>query len=88
MPVAAGRYAGASAAHVDKAHRVCLTYNSGAVGDEQALLTVLASLWSYCAGLLTGSTDDMNSFLAKPGHIEALHSRLSRCREPCWLADA
>ncbi len=36
LPVAAGRLAGA--AHVDRAHRVCLACNSGAVGDEMHLV--------------------------------------------------
>ncbi len=47
LPVAAGRLAGA--AHVDRAHRVCLACNSGAVGDEMHLVfkfTALASLRS------------------------------------------
>jgi len=34
-PVAAVRFAGA--AHVARAHRVCLAFNSGAVGDEMHL---------------------------------------------------
>ena len=36
LPIAAGRFAGA--AHVDRAHRVCLSCNSGAVGDEKQLV--------------------------------------------------
>ncbi len=44
LPVAAGRLAGA--AHVGRAHRVCLACNGGAVGDEMHLIfecTALAS---------------------------------------------
>ena len=32
LPIAIGRLAGAG--HVDRAHRVCLACNSGAIGDE------------------------------------------------------
>ncbi|DBB07240.1 TPA: hypothetical protein ACH3X1_011804 [Trebouxia sp. C0004] len=63
LPIAAGRFAGA--AHVPRAHRVCLACNSGAVGDEMHLVfecTALASLRSQYASLFTGSTDTMRSF--------------------------
>ncbi|DBA83729.1 TPA: hypothetical protein ACH3X1_006263 [Trebouxia sp. C0004] len=58
LPIAAGRLAGA--AHVPRAHRVCLACNSGAVGEEMHLpfeCTALASLLSQYASLFTGSTD-------------------------------
>jgi len=74
LPVAAGRLAGA--AHVDRAHRVCLACNSGAVGDEKHLVlecTALASLRSRYASLFTGSTDAMRSFFAQPDHIGVFH---------------
>ncbi len=74
LPVAAGRLAGA--AHVDRAHRVCLACNSGAVGDEMHMVfecTALASLRSRFASLFTGSTDTMRSFFAQPDHIGVFH---------------
>ncbi|DBA76095.1 TPA: hypothetical protein ACH3X1_009839 [Trebouxia sp. C0004] len=70
LPVAAGRLAGA--AHVARAHRVCLACNSGAVGDEMHLVfecTALASLRSRYASLFTGTTGTMRSFFAQPDHI-------------------
>ena len=66
----------AGAAHVDRAHRVCLACNSGAVGDEKHLVlecTALASLRSRYASLFTGSTDTMRSFFAQPDHIGVFH---------------
>ena len=74
LPVAAGRLAGA--AHVDRAHRVCLACNSGAVGDEKHLVfecAALASLRSRYASMFTGSTDTMRSFFAQPDHIGVFH---------------
>ena len=74
LPVAAGRLAGA--AHVDRAHRVCLACNSGAVGDEMHLVfecAALASLRSRYASLFTGSTDTMRSFFAQPDHVGVFH---------------
>ncbi|DBA78899.1 TPA: hypothetical protein ACH3X1_008781 [Trebouxia sp. C0004] len=61
LPIAAGRFAGA--AHVPRAHRVCLACNSGAVGDNMHMVfeyTALASLRSRYASLFTGSTDTMS----------------------------
>ena len=74
LPIAAGRWAGA--AHVDRAHRVCLACNSGAVGDEMHLVfecAALASLRSRYASLFTGSTDTMRSFFAQPDHVGVFH---------------
>ena len=74
LPVAAGRLAGA--AHIDRAHRVCLACNSGAVGDEMHLVfecAALASLRSRYASLFTGSTDTMRSFFAQPDHVGVFH---------------
>ena len=74
LPVAAGRLAGA--AHVDRAHRVCLACNSGAVGDEMHLVfecAALASLRSRYASLFPGSTDTMRSFFAQPDHVGVFH---------------
>ena len=74
LPVAAGRLAGA--AHVDRAHRVCLACNSGAVGDEMHLVfecAALSSLRSRYASLFTGSTDTMRSFFAQPDHVGVFH---------------
>ena len=60
LPIAVGRLAGA--AHVDRAQRVCLSCNSGALGDERHLIfecAALASWRSRYADLFTGSTDTM-----------------------------
>ena len=104
LPIAAGRFAGA--AHVDRAHRVCLACNSGAVGNEKHLVfecTALASLRSRYAGLFTGSTDTMRSFLAQPDHMGVFHyvvdcldfmddlnmiAMIGTSDRPCWLAEA
>ena len=70
LPIAAGRFAGA--AHVDRAHTVCLSCNSGAVGDEKRFVferAALASLRSRYASLFTSSTDTMVSFSAQPDHV-------------------
>ena len=66
----------AGAAHVARAHRVCLACNSGAMGDEMHLVfecTALASLRSRYASLFTGTTDTMRSFFAQPDHIGVFH---------------
>ena len=42
LPIAAGRFAGA--VHVVRAQRVCLSCNSGAVGDERHLVFDCAAL--------------------------------------------
>ncbi|DBA94646.1 TPA: hypothetical protein ACH3X1_002217 [Trebouxia sp. C0004] len=44
LPIAAGRFAGA--AHVPRAHRVCLACTSGAVGDEMHLVFECTALTS------------------------------------------
>ena len=70
LPIATGRFAGA--AHVDRAQRVCLSCNAGALGDEKHLIfecTALASLRSRYAGLFTSSTDTMRSFFAQPDRM-------------------
>ena len=80
LPIAAGRCAGA--AHVDRApglsHWVCLSCNSGAVGDEKHLIfgcAAVASLrsWYASASLCTSSTDTMRSFFAQPNHMGVFH---------------
>ncbi len=74
LPVAAGRLAGA--AHVGRAHRVCLACNGGAVGDEMHLIfecTALASLRSRYASLFTDTAGTMRSFFAQPDHIGVFH---------------
>ena len=70
VPIAAGRFAGPS--HVDRAHRACLSCNSGAVRDERHLVfecAALASVRSKYAGLLTGSSNTMRSLYAQPDHM-------------------
>ena len=52
LPIATGRLAGAG--HVDRADRVCLACNSGAVGDEMHMIfenTALAPLRQQHADL-------------------------------------
>ncbi len=74
LPVAGGRLAGA--AHVGRAHRVCLACNGGAVGDEMHLIfecTALASLRSRYASLFTDTAGTMRSFFAQPDHIGVFH---------------
>ena len=61
LPIAAaGVFAGA--AHIDRAHWVCLSCHSGAVGGERPLVFECAPLQFKYAGLLTGSGDTMRSF--------------------------
>ena len=65
-PIATGRLAGAG--HVDRANRVCLACNSGAIGDEKHMLfecTALAPLRQQHADLFTPRTDTMQSFFAQ-----------------------
>ena len=74
LPIAAGRFAGT--AHVDRAQRVCLSCNSGALGGERHLVfecTALASLRSRYEDFITSCTDTMRSFLAQPDRMGAFH---------------
>ena len=73
LPIATGRFA--CTAHVDRAQRVCLSCNIGALGDERHLIfecTALASLRSRYAGLFTSSIDTMRSFFAQPDRMGVL----------------
>ena len=70
LPNAAGRLAGAG--HVDRANRVCLTCNSGAIGDEKHMIfecTALSLLKQQHAGLFTPRTSTMRSFFAQQYHL-------------------
>ena len=63
----------AGAGHVDRANRVCLTCNSGALGNEKHMIfecTALAPLRQQRADLSTPRTDTMRSFLAQQDHLE------------------
>ena len=65
LPIATGRLAGA--VHVDRANRVCLACNTGAIGDEMHRVfecTALAPLWQQHADLFTPRTDTMRSIFA------------------------
>ena len=65
LPIATGPLAGAG--HVDRANRVCLACNSGAIGDEKHLIfecTALAPLRQQHADLVTPGTDTRRSFFA------------------------
>ena len=70
LPFATGRLAGAG--HVDRANRVCLACNSGAIGDEKHLIfecTALAPLRQQHANRFTPRTDTMHSFFAQQDHL-------------------
>ena len=78
LPIATGRLAGAG--HVDRAIRVCLACNSGAVGDidefEMHMVlecTALAPLRQQHADLFTPHTDTMCSFFAQQDHLGVLN---------------
>ena len=63
LPIATGRLA--SADHVDRANRVCLACNSGAVVDEKHMIfvcTALAPLRQQHADLFTPRANTMHSF--------------------------
>jgi hypothetical protein len=74
LPIATGRLAGAD--HVDRANRVCLACNSGAIGDEKHLIfecTALAPVRQQHADLFTPRTDTMRSFFAQQDHLGVLN---------------
>ena len=74
LPIATGRFAGT--AHVDRAQRVCLSCNAGALGDERHLIfecTALSSLRSRHADLFTSSTNTMRSIFAQPDRMGVFH---------------
>ena len=72
--MAAGRFAGAG--HVDRANRVCLTCNSGAIGDEKHIIcecTALSLFKQQHAGLFTPRTSTVRSFFAQQYHLGVLN---------------
>ena len=72
--IATGRLAGAG--HVDRANRVCLACNSGAIGDEKHMVfecTALAPLRQQYADLFTPRTETMRSFFAQQDHLGVLN---------------
>ena len=74
LPIATGRLAGAG--HVDRANRVCLACNSGAIGDEKHMVfecTALAPLRQQYADLFTPRTETMRSFFAQQDHLGVLN---------------
>ena len=74
LPVAIGRLAGAG--HVDRANRVCLACNSGAVGDEKHMIfecAAIAPLRQQHVDLFTPRTDTMRSFFAQQDHLGVLN---------------
>ena len=74
LPIVTGRLAGAG--HVDRANRVCLACNSGAIGDEKHMIfecTALIPLRQKHADLFTPATDTMRSFFAQPDHLGVLN---------------
>ena len=71
LPIATGRLAGAG--HVDRANRVRLACNSGAIGNEMHIVfecTALAPLRRQHADLFTPRTDTMRSFFAQQDHLQ------------------
>ena len=74
LPIATGRLAGAG--HVDRANRVCLACNSGAIGDEMHMVFECAALVPFRqqhADLFTPHTDTMRSFFAQQDHLGVLN---------------
>ena len=74
LPFATSGFVGVT--HVDRAHRVCLSCNSGAVGGERHLIfecVALASLRSWYADLLRGSAETMRSIFAQPDYMWVFH---------------
>ena len=62
--------------NVDKANRVCLACNSGAIGDEKHMIferTALAPLRQRHVDLFTPRTDTMRSFFAQQDHPGVLN---------------
>ena len=74
LPIATGRLAGTG--HMDRANRVCLACNSGAIGDEMHMVfecATLAPLRRQHADLFTPHTDTMRSFFAQQDHLGVLN---------------
>ena len=74
LSIATGRLAGAG--HVDKANRLCLACNRGAIGDEMHMVfkcCALAPLRQQHADLCTSRTDTMRSFFAQQEHLGVLN---------------
>ena len=74
LPIATGRLA--RAGHVERADRVCLACNSGAVGDEKHMIfecNALAPLRHQHADLFTPRTVTMRSFFAQRNHLGGLN---------------
>ena len=86
LPIATGRLAGAG--HVDRANRVCLACNSGAVCDEKHMIfecTALAPLRQQHADLFTPRTVTMRSAISGiSGSVELRH-KLSELHEHMTL---
>ena len=74
LPIATGRLAGAG--RVDRANRVWLACNSGAIGDEKRMIfecAAIAPLRQQHADLFTPRTDTMRSFFAQQDHLGVLN---------------
>ena len=66
----------AGAGHVDRANTVCLSCNSGVIGDEKHMVfecTALSPLRQQHAGLCTPRTGTMRSFFAQQDHVGVLN---------------
>ena len=101
LPIATGRLAGAG--HVDRANRVCLACNSGAIGDEKHMIfecTALAPLRQKHADLFAPATDLFRSAGPFGGselcyRLSRFHGHMTLCiavigtsDQFCWLAEA
>ena len=71
-PSSAGR-----ATNVDRANRVCLACNSGAIGNEEHMIakecTALTPLRQQHADLFRPRTDTMRSFFTQQDHLGVLN---------------
>ena len=69
---------------VDRANRVCLACNSGAIGDEKHMIfecAALAPLRQQHTDLFTPRTNTMRSFFAQQDHLGVLNYVIYRLSE-------
>ena len=99
LPIATGRLAGAG--HVDRANRVCLACNSGAIGDVKHMIFECAALAPFRqqhADLFTPQTETMRTFSAQQDHLGVLNyvidclniciAMIGTSDQSCWLVEA
>ena len=79
LSIATGRLAGAE--YVDRANRICLACNSGAIGNDfryDFRVAALAPLRQQHADLFTPRPDTMRSFFAQQDHLVVLNYVIHR----------